>query len=311
MISKRGIMDMKIKTFGYCMEQGIINLYKNRLMSLASVGTISACILIIGIFYSIIANIDFMIHEAHNSIGVAVFFDKDISNDKIKELEKKISVRAEVLSLKYISPEEAWETYKEKYFKGKEELLAGFEDVNPLVDSASFQLFLKDIGKQAEIVSYVETLEGVSHVRENREVTNVIKSFSDLIKYLSLVLVAILIFISVFLISNTVRLTIELRKREINIMKYVGATDTFIRGPFIIEGAIIGLVGACVPLILIYAFYMEIITLIMSKFKIIDDYLLFMPVGDIFLRLLPISIGIGAGIGIIGSIITIHKHLKV
>lgn len=311
MISKRGITAMKIKTLGYCMEQGVINLYKNRLMSLASIGTISACILIIGIFYSIISNIDFMVNKIQDNIGVAVFFEENITQVKIDEIRKAIEQRGEVLTITYISAEEAWESFKTDYFEGREQLLAGFEDENPLKDSASFQVFLSDISKQAELVTYIQTLPGVSHIREDREVTNVIKSISDLIKYASIVLVAILIMISVFLISNTVRLTIELRKREINIMKYVGATDGFIRGPFIIEGAFIGLVGALIPLVIIFYSYADIIYKIMKKFILLDDYLIFMPVGAIFVRLVPVSIIIGAGIGVVGSMLTIHKHLRV
>lgn len=302
---------MKIKTFGYCVEQGLINLYKNRLMSLASVGTISACILIIGIFYSIISNIDFMVNKFQDNIGVAVFFEENITQERIDELKKTIGQREDVLSITYISAEEAWESFKADYFKGREQLLAGFEDENPLENSASFQVFLSDIGKQAELVTYLETLPGISHIREDREVTNVIKSISDLIKYASIILVAILIMISVFLISNTVRLTIELRKREINIMKYIGATDAFIRGPFIIEGALIGLVGALIPLGIIFYSYSDIIYKIMNKFILLDEYLMFMPVGAIFIRLVPVSIFIGAGIGVVGSMLTIHKHLKV
>ena len=302
---------MKINTFGYCIEQGVINLYKNRLMSLASIGTISACILIIGIFYSIISNIDYMVNKFQDNIGVAVFFEENITQAQIDELKKTIGQREEVLSITYISAEEAWESFKADYFKGREQLLAGFEEENPLQNSASFQVFLSDLDKQVDLVTYIETLPGVSHIREDREVTNFIKSFSDLIKYASIILVAMLIIISVFLISNTVRLTIELRKREINIMKYIGATDAFIRGPFIIEGAAIGLVGAFIPLGIIFYSYTDIITKIMQKFIILDDYLMFMPVGSIFVRLVPVSIIIGAGIGVVGSMLTIHKHLRV
>ncbi|PKM51324.1 MAG: ABC transporter permease [Firmicutes bacterium HGW-Firmicutes-7] len=304
-------MAMKIKTFGYCVEQGIINLYKNRLMTLASIGTISACILIIGVFYSIVSNVDFMVSEIQNNIGVAVFFEEGITQERIDELNTIIEQREEVYSITYISADEAWEGFKEEYFEGREQLLTGFEDENPLKDSASFQVFLGDIDKQEVLVTFIDALPGVSHIREDRQVTNVIKSISDLIKYFSIALIAILIIISVFLISNTVRLTIELRKREINIMKYVGATDTFIRGPFIIEGAVIGLVGALIPLGIVYYFYSDIISRIMEKYILLDDYLMFMPVGDIFIRLVPLSILIGAGIGIVGSMLTIHKHLKV
>lgn len=304
-------MVMKIKTFGYCIEQGVINLYKNRLMSLASIGTISACILIIGIFYTIVSNVDYMVQSIQNNIGIAVFFDENITQQQINDLKITIGQKEEVFSVTYISAEQAWESFKKDYFKGKEELLEGFAQDNPLKDSASFQVFLADISKQEQLVNELTELPGVRYIREDREVTDVITSISDLIKYLSIILVAVLIIVSVFLISNTVRLAIELRKVEINIMKYVGATDAFIRGPFIIEGATIGLLGSLLPLILIFSFYDEVITKVVTKFIILDDYLVFMPIGEIFAKLIPLSIIIGAGIGIVGSMMTIHKHLKV
>lgn len=304
-------MAMKLKTFGYCFEQGIINLIKNRLMSLASIGTISACILMIGIFYSIVSNVEYMVNKAQNNIGVAVFFNEDISEERIKELKTIIEKREEVYSITYITAEEAWEGFKEEYFKGREQLLSGFEEINPLKDSASLQVFLSDLSKQAELVTFIEGLSGVRYIREDREVTNVIKSISDLIKYSSIILIAILIIISVFLISNTVRLAIELRKREINIMKYIGATDGFIRGPFITEGIVIGLIGSIIPLVLIFYFYGDIISNVVHRFIILDSYLSFMPVNEIFIRLIPLSLFIGIGIGVVGSMLTIHKHLKV
>lgn len=304
-------MVMKINTFGYCLEQGVINLLKNRLMTLASIGTISTCLLVIGIFYTIVSNVDYMIASIQNNIGIAIFFEDGISERQIAELKSTIDKREEVYSITYISADQAWESFKEDYFKDKEELLDGFEEDNPLEDSASFQVFLADISKQEQLVNYVSSLSGVRYVREDRQVTDIISSISDLIKYFSIVLVVVLIIVSVFLISNTVRLAIELRKVEINIMKYVGATDAFIRGPFIIEGATIGLLGAFLPLILIFTFYKDVTINIVTKFIILDDYLVFMPIEEIFTRLLPLSIIIGAGIGIVGSMMTIHKHLKV
>ncbi len=302
---------MKIKTFGYCFEQGAINLFKNSLMSLASIGTISACIFIIGVFYTIASNVDFMVHTIQNNIGIAVFFDEDITQEQIQTLKTTIGQREEVFSITYISSDQAWDSFKESYFKDKEDMLIGFENVNPLEDSASFQVFLADITKQEQLVNDIAALEGVRYIKDDLQVTEVIRSISDLIKYLSIILVAVLIIVSVFLISNTVRLAIELRKVEINIMKYVGATDAFIRGPFIIEGATIGLLGALLPLVLIYSFYNEVITKLVTQFILLDDYLVFMPVGDIMTRLVPLAVVIGAGIGIVGSMMTIHKHLKV
>lgn len=302
---------MRINTIGYCVKQGTVNLFKNRLMTLASVGTISACLLVIGVFYIIVSNVEYMIDTMQNNVGVAVFFEEGLTEEEILNIQSGLKANPAVYRVEYISAKAAWDTFKEKYFEGKEELLAGFEAENPLEDSASLQIYLADISKQSMLVSEIVATPGVRYVRQDQEVTDIIQSFSDLVKYVSVVLIAILIIVSVFLISNTVRLAIELRKTEINIMKYIGATDTFIRGPFIIEGAAIGLWGAVLPMVFIYYFYESAVNRISEKFLLLNDFLVFMEVPVLFSRLLPLSVGIGIGIGVIGSMLTIHRHLKV
>lgn len=304
-------MAMKIKTMGYCVKQGAINLYKNRLMSLASIGTISACILVIGIFYSIVANVEYMISELENNVGIEIFFVEGTTEKQILDLKTDLDNNPLVYNTVYTSAEEAWETFKAQYFEGREELLAGFARDNPLENSASLRVFVSDLSKQEQLVNYIKNFSHVRSVKESLEVTNVIENVSGLIKVVSITLIAILVIVSMFLISNTIRLAIELRKAEINIMKYIGATDSFIRGPFITEGAAIGLLGVVLPLTIIYVFYTDVIGKIMNYFYILDNFLVFMSIQDIFTKLVPLSLVIGAGIGIVGSMLTIHRHLKV
>ncbi|MDA3845518.1 MAG: permease-like cell division protein FtsX [Vallitaleaceae bacterium] len=223
---------MSIRTFFYAFKEGVINLFKNRLMTFASIGTISACLLVVSIFYIVSSNVDYMVEAVQNNIGIAVFFDDGISEENILELKAIIEERPEVYKSTYISAEEAWQTFKGDYFSGREELLSGFENENPLENSASLQIFMADMTRQGELVTYINSLEGIRHIREDRQITDIIKTVSDMIQYISIVLIAVLLLISVFLISNTVRIGIEVRKKEINIMKFIGATDTFIRGPF-------------------------------------------------------------------------------
>lgn len=302
---------MRISTASYCLKQGTVNLFKNRLMSLASVGTISACLLVIGVFYIIVSNVEFMIDSLQNNVGIAVFFEEGQTEAQILAIKTDLEENPAIYKIDYISAQAAWDSFKDKYFEGKEELLAGFETENPLKDSASLQIFLADISQQTALVSRIEATSGVRYVRQDQEVTDIIQSFSDLVKYISVVLIAILIIVSVFLISNTVRLAIELRKTEINIMKYIGATDAIIRGPFLIEGAAIGLFGAVLPLGFIYYFYDNAVGRIQDKFLLLNDFLVFMNIHALFARLMPLSVGIGIGIGVIGSMVTIHRHLKV
>lgn len=302
---------MKLRTLNYCFKQGIINIFKNRLMSLASIGTISSCLFVIGLFYTVAANVEYMMDEVENKIGIAVFFEEDITEDEIMSLQSQIENREEVSSIEYISPEDAWNNFKEEYFEGKEELLAGFEEDNPLVNSASFQIFIKDIDSQEALVDYINSLEGVRYIRQTEDITEIVRGFNSFVNYMSIILIIILIIVSVFLISNTVRLAISLRKTEINIMKYIGATDFFIRFPFFIEGALIGAIGSVIPLTIIYFSYDLVIEKINNQFAIIQELLVFMDVNQVFTRLVPVSIIIGVGIGIVGSLLTMHKHLKV
>lgn len=304
-------MVMKVRTMGYCVKQGVLNSFKNRMMSLASMGTISACIFVIGIFYCIVSNVDYIVEENQKKVGVVVFFDEGTDEKRILDIKKTINERKEVHKIDYTSAESAWNEHKVKYFEGREELLSGFEEDNPLKDSASLQIFLSDITKQGRLVNFINALDGVRMVREDREATNIIQNFNELIKYLSVILISILVLVSVFLISNTVRLAIQIRKREINIMKYVGATDGLIRGPFIIEGIVIGFVGAIIPLGFIYFFYNDAKDRVLEEFSTLSSFLVFQTVNDIFAVLLPLALVIGIVIGAVGSLLTIHKHLRV
>lgn len=302
---------MKIRTLLFLLGHGITNLFRNRLMTIASITTISACIFVISLFYTIGTNIEYMMNSIESNIGIAVFFKPEAEESRILEIKSLLEARAEVSKVEYISPEKAWEAFKADYFEGHEEQLAGFDEDNPLKDSASLQVLLADIDYQIALVRYIESLPGVRHVRQTEEVTVVLQSFNRLVQYGSFVLVIILLLISVFLISNTIRLAITLRITEINIMKYIGAKDSFIKGPFIIEGAIIGLVGTFLPLALIYIFYNDVIISVKEEYALLSNFLVFMDIKDVYQTLVPVTLLIGIVIGLVGSMLTVSKHLKV
>lgn len=303
--------EMKLRTVNYCFKQGVVNLFKNRLMSMASIGTIAACLFIVGLFYIVAANVEHTLQEAESNLGISVFLTEDITSNDKKAIETMISQREEVKSVTYISPEQAWADFKVMY-KDRKELLSGYDDNNhPLMKSDNFQVLIKEIDKQDTLVQYIQTLKGVRYVRQEKDVTEIIKGFNSFINYMSIVLIIILIIISVFLISNTVRLGITIRKSEINIMKYIGAKDFFIKFPFIIEGMVIGAVGAVVPLTIVYFAYDYVIEKIVERFGIINQFLSFLDASQIFRILVPLCLIIGVGIGVVGSRITIRKHLKV
>lgn len=296
----------------YAIRQGFKNIGRNRLFSLASVGTITACLFMFGIFYCIVANFQYMVHAAETNVGVTVFFDETVTEDKMLEIQRLIDVREEVSSTNYISADDAWENFKQDYFAdGDEGILAGLDQDNPLVDCASVQVYLADTSRQAELISYIESLEGVSEVNASDIIAESFTNFSRLIGYVSLGIILILVFVAIFLISNTVMIGIAVRKEEIAIMKYIGATDLFVRGPFIVEGMTIGLIGSVIPVAILRALYPMVVDFVLEHFSILNRILTFMNVNDVFNILIPISLAIGLGIGFIGSYMTLRKHVRV
>ena len=161
------------------------------------------------------------------------------------------------------------------------------------------------------MVTYLESIEGVREVNRSDLTENILTGMNSLLGYIAVAIIIILLAVSVFLISNTVMIGIQLRKEEITIMKYIGATDFFVRAPFVVEGLIIGLIGSAIPLGLIYSLYNYIIDFINVNFSILTDLLKFVPIADIFRYLVPISLIIGAGIGFMGSFTTVRKHIRV
>ena len=296
----------------YTIRQGFKNIGRNRLFSLASVGTITACLFIFGIFYCIVANFQYMVHAAESNVGVTVFFDETTTEEQMLEVQRLIDAREEVSSTTYISAEQAWENFKQDYFPdGDEGILAGLDQDNPLVDCASVQVYLADTSRQAELISYIEGLEGVSEVNASDIIADSFTNFSRLIGYVSLGIILILVFVALFLISNTVMIGITVRKEEIAIMKYIGATDFFVRGPFLVEGMTIGLIGSAIPVIGLRLLYPMVVDFVLEHFSILNRILTFMDVNDVFNILIPISLAIGLGIGFIGSYMTLRKHVRV
>ena len=296
----------------YALRQGFKNIGRNVLFSLASVGTITACLFMFGIFYCIVVNFQFMIQKAESNVGVTVFFEETITEDEMLEVQKLIDSREEVSSTTYISAEEAWEDFKKDYFPdGDTGILSGLDQDNPLADCASVQVYLADTSRQNELVDYIKTLNGVSEVNASQIIADSFTNFSRLIGYISMAVILILVFVAIFLISNTVMIGITVRKEEIAIMKYIGATDIFVRGPFIIEGMTIGLIGSGIPVIVLRILYPMVVDFVLGHFSILSRLLTFMDVNAVFNILIPVSLGIGLGIGFIGSYMTLRKHVKV
>lgn len=302
---------MKVSTLGYSCNQGIKNIKRNKLFSLASIGTIAACIFLMGLFYSIIMNFRHMVDTAEESVCVTVFFKEGISQDEISALKDKIGKRIEVSKIVYISAEEAWENYKKDYFKDAPELAEGFKDDNPLANSSYFEIYLNDLSMQSALISFLNSTDGIRKANGSEVVANTLSDFAKMVGYISIAIIIVLLAVGIFLISNTVMIGITVRKEEIKIMKLIGATDFFVKAPFIVEGIIIGIIGASIPIAALFFIYREVMTYVMTQFQAFTDKISFLSAQYIFATLVPVALIIGAGIGFVGSMITIRKHLKV
>jgi cell division transport system permease protein len=298
---------MRISTFFYTIKQGISNIFRNKWFSLASIATISACLFLFGLFYSILTNVSSIVKTAQEGVSVTVFFDEGTSDERIQQIGEEIEKRTEVSKIVFVSADEAWESFKEEYLG---EYADGFTE-NPLENSANYQIYMNDVSMQPTLVAFLEGMDNIREVNRSEITAASLTGVNALIAYISVGIIAILFAVSIFLISNTVTIGISVRKEEISIMKYIGATDFFVRSPFVIEGMVIGAVGALIPLGIIYVLYNQVIEYIIAKFTTLTKLLSFVPVNEIFSTLLPVALIMGIGIGFLGSIVTVRKHLRV
>ena len=299
---------MKISTFVFTFKQGFKNIFRNKIFSLATIATIAACIFLFGLFYSVVENVQYSIAKAETNVAVTVFFDEGISDGRIQEIGDMIRTRPEVSSVNYVSASDAWESFKVDYLGEYAEV---YEGDNPLEGSENFEIYLKDVSKQGELVSYLETVDGISEINHSDVTANILTQFNKLLSYVSLGIIGILLAVSLFLISNTVAMGIAVRREEIGIMKLIGATDFVVRSPFLIEGILLGIIGAAIPLIAVYFIYNNIIVYATQQFVILNDILQFKTSREIFSVLIPVALVLGVGLGFFGSLITVRKHLRV
>lgn len=317
---------MRISTFGYVGKQGVKNIWRNKMFSLASIATMSACIFLFGLFFSILVNFQYIIKSAEEGVAITVLFNDDATEEQKKEIGEQLESRDDVSEVKYVSSDDAWAEFQKEYFGDNPELAEGFKDDNPLAGSDNYEVYMKTVkgdnkdliakskslsATQQDLVKFAQSLDGVRQVNKSDVVANTLSSVNMLVAYVSIAIIAILLGVSIFLISNTVTTGITVRKEEIAIMKYIGAKDFVVRSPFVIEGLIIGLFGAVIPLALLYFLYDKAVVYIMEKFSILKNIITFLPVGNVYIYLLPIGLAMGIGIGFLGSYFTVRKHLRV
>lgn len=301
---------MRPSTIWFTLKQGIKNIKRNWMFSIASILTMAACIFLFGIFYVIVNNVNNIAHKVEAEVPITVFFDEGTTQEEMEAVGNLIAQRPEVARIEFESADEAWEKMKEEYF-GNSDAAEGFKDDNPLINSSNYQVYMNQIEKQTELVAYIQGLDHVREVNQSEQAAKTLGSINRLVSYVSIAIIAVLLLISIFLINNTISVGISVRKEEIGIMKYIGATDGFVRAPFVLEGVVLGIIGAAIPLIGLYFCYNGAVSYVLTKFNVLMGVVDFIPVIDIYRTLLPIGLALGIGIGLVGSFWTTRKHLKV
>ncbi|MCR4617884.1 MAG: permease-like cell division protein FtsX [Lachnospiraceae bacterium] len=299
---------MKISTFFYTLWQGVRNLFRNGWYSLASISTIAACLFLFGLFFSVVFNIRNILLTAEEAVSITVFFNEDVSDERVAEIGEEIKKRSEVSNVIFKDDDEIWAEFGSSYYGP--DYATGFPE-NPLAGDHNYEVFLSDVSMQDTLVSWLQSKSEVRKVNYSEVTADTLTGVNSLIAYVSIAIIAILLAVSIFLISNTVRVGISVRAEEISIMKYVGATDFFVRAPFVLEGMLIGLIGSVIPLALIHELYDYVINYVTDRFAVLSSMLNFLSIDEIFKYLMPVCLIVGVGIGFIGSLATVRKHLRV
>ena len=290
-----------------------MNICRNIWFSLASTAIISACIFLFCVFFSVITNIQYMVVTAESTMGISVFFDESLTEEEIHGIGETIRADrgAQIKDMKYISAEEAWESFKTEYFGEDSSLAEGFAEDNPLAGSASYEIYLYDIADQGPVVQYLEAVSGVRTVNYSNSAAAGLSSFNKILAMLFGAMILMLLAVAVFLISNTISVAAEFRKNENKIMRLIGATNFMIRAPFVVEGTLLGLLGASIPLAAMYFLYRQTVEYVALRFQLLSGIIQFLPIETIYPSMAGISLALGGGLGFIVSFMTIRRHLRV
>ena len=300
---------MKYNIFGYLVGEGFSNVFKNKKSTGASLMIMCATMIIFGIFLILGENINHFVKEIESAQGIQVFIKSGTTQEQIEELEEKIRKLDGVSTTEFISKEEALEQMKEK-FGDKKDLLEGYEGENNIF-TASFVVTLTDLNQSKNIQNQINTFEYVKKITSKDETVTTLINLANGIKVFTGVILVLLIIISIFIISNTIKLTVHARRKEISIMKYVGATNGFIRWPFIVEGMIIGVFASVISIIIVGTTYSIIARqLVNSQFMQVINMSL-ISFADMFNSIIFVYMLLGIGIGALGSVISMRKYLKV
>lgn len=250
---------------------------------------------------------------AESSMGITIFFDETLSEQEIQQIGDRIEdeKRDLIRDMQYISAQKAWENFKTEYFGDNSALADGFAEDNPLAGSASYEIYLHDIAEQGPMARYLEQIPGIRKVNYSNSAAAGLSSFNKILALLFGTIILMLLAVAVFLISNTISVAAAFRKNENQIMRLIGATNFMIRAPFVVEGVLLGLIGAVIPLAAMFFIYRQTVAYVIERFQLISGIIQFLPIGSVYPMMAGISLALGGGLGFLVSFVTIRRHLKV
>jgi len=286
----------------YLIKQGFENILKNKLMFFASVLIVATTMITLSIFVIIGENVQNLVDNMQGSQGIIAYLEKDIQDEQISTIKTKLKNISGIVDIEYESKEQALENARKEYFdESNMDLTAGWEENN--IFTASFTVSLEELQDANKITTKIKEIEGVRKVVFDNEIFNTITKISDLVRIVVMGIFILLVGVSFLVISNTIKLVLHSRRKEINIMKYIGATNGFVETPFIIEGIIVGVVGAVISWIISISLYQSVI----GKFAT-SAVFEFMPLNFEILR---INLVIGILVSCVACLISIRRYLKV
>ena len=301
-------MTLKYNIFSYLIGEGFRNVFKNKKSTMASLMIMCATMIIFGIFFIIGENINYFIAEIESAQGIQVYINNDANEEEIKEIGQKIKELNGVNTVEFVSKEDALNQMKEK-FKEKEYLLEGYEQNN--IFPASYVVTLTDLSLSGQVQKDISQLQNIKKITSRDETVTTLINLAKGVRIVTGAILILLVVISIFIISNTIKLTVHARRKEISIMKYVGATNGFIRWPFIVEGILIGIMAGMISIVLVGGAYSVIAEKMVNTdfMQVIGMSLL--KFSDMFTLIVIVYLILGIGIGALGSIISMRKYLKV
>lgn len=299
---------MKYSGIGYLIGEGFRSVFKQKKMTSASIIIMCATMFMFGIFFLIGENVNFVMSQVENQQGMRVIIKDGTSYEDIENLKVKLQAIDGVSTVSYYSKEDALASMKEKMGK-HQDLLVGWDEDNPF--PASYFVTLTDLNKNKQVQDEINKIDCVEEISTNNDTISNLAKVATTIQNITLVLLILLIVISIFIIAYTIKLTVYARRREISIMKYVGATNSFIRWPFIVEGIIIGIISAFITIGIVAIAYNAALSKILASSVMQSLTISLYNFSDLFVKILLVYLLLGIGIGMIGSAISMRKYLKV